>query len=118
MTRTNSPTVRTACVSVCCLYDSLQSEDSVGNSLTWMFHKLLTSSCVDFAVIYAFWPTKKQHSPLLKDAEEDERDENAFRLVTRHPVSKTVSSDSGLSFIEEDKSPQTSNKSTRTKNWT
>ena len=83
---------------------STQDDDNVGNALSWLFHKLITTTLVDISIVYAFWPTKKVHSPLLKEFDPDEYDENDVCLVTRKSISKTISSESGMSMIEDDKS--------------
>lgn len=72
----------------------------MGNSITWLMHKLISTTLGDLAVLIAFWPTKKVHSPLLKDADMDFLDtEEQRRRVTRSYLSED-----GVSMVEDDRS--------------
>ena len=82
-----------------------QERNKVGNSLTWLVHKLISTTLGDVSVLIAFWPTKKVHSPLLKDSDMDYMDtEEAMRAG----VSRTYISEDGVSMVEEDRSPDRS----------
>jgi len=73
----------------------------VGNSITWLIHKLISTTLGDLAVLIAFWPTKKVHSPLLKDADMDFMDTEEEQ---RRGVTRSYLSEDGVSMVEDDKS--------------
>lgn len=79
-----------------------QERDRVGNSLTWLAHKLISTTLGDLSVLIAFWPTKKVHSPLLKDSDMDflDTEEEMQRGVVRSYISED-----GVSMVGEDRSP-------------
>ena len=72
----------------------------MGNSITWLLHKLISTTLGDITVLIAFWPTKKVHSPLLKDADMDFLDTEE----PRRRVTSSFLSEDGVSMVEDDRS--------------
>lgn len=75
---------------------STQESNKVGNSLTWLVHKLISTVLCDVTVLLAFWPTKVVHSPLLKDYDIPDSDS-----IPKFTPNRSYLSEDGVSMIDD-----------------